>query len=105
MTDTVMELVLDDYKVAWEDLGEGLYGDYDPENANDTAMLRFDVYRMVSGEWEPMEDASYCTMMPTDTPKETLQAGLEAIMGAVYGKESVSRICDELSWMAPSWFD
>jgi len=94
MTDTAMELVLGDYRVTWEDLGEGLYGEYDPEKDDDTALLRFDVHRMVSGEWEPMEDASYCTMMPTDTPKETIQAGLEAIMNIVYGQERVKRICE-----------
>jgi len=109
MTDVEMTYTRDNYKVEWVDIGEGWCGDYDPTDPDDTPLLRFDVYRLVQTlrgeEWEPMDDASYCTAMPVHTDTMTLHRGLEAIMEAVYGKDSVKRVCEELSWMSPAWFD
>jgi hypothetical protein len=80
--------------VEFVDLGEGYNGDYDPEDPEDTKLLRFDAYikRTPSttfneengledndqddykGGWAMRENSSFCTQVPADTPKETLRA-------------------------------
>jgi hypothetical protein len=111
-------------KVDWVDLGEGLSGDYDPNDPNDVAMLRFDVLelqqvhehehtddgvidhnfgRTTYHEWVAMDDASYCTQMPADTSDDILRRGATMIMNATYGKDNIKKICEGLSWIEPGW--
>jgi hypothetical protein len=91
--------------VEWEDIGEGLDGDFDEADPDDVALLRFYVSRRVNGDWESVDDASYCTRMPVGTDKATLRAGLLSIMGSVFdgalSGSSVKRVAEGLSWMAP----
>lgn len=106
MTDTtVMALTQDNYRVEWVDLGEGLRGEYDPSNPDDVAMLRFDCLTLVDGEWEHMDHASYCTLMPADADNHLLYLGLAHIMRAIHGKDDVRRVCMDLSWINPGWFE
>jgi len=100
-----MTLIRDNYRVDWCFLDEGWCGFYDENSPDDEALLRFDCYTLVDGEWEMMDDASYCTAMPYDTSDIILRAGLERIMDNIYGKDNVKKICEDLSWMSPAWFD
>ena len=71
------EVIRGDRKVEWVDIGEGWNGDYDPDDPDDTALLRFDVLELTNihglfsdspvMEWEVLDDASYCTQMPADS--------------------------------------
>lgn len=101
------ELILVDgkYKVEWVNLGEGKDGDYDPDDPGDVALLRFDV----SYNGELVQDGSYCTLLPVDTPEKILRKGLERIMDTINDESrndgSCSRrVFEELSWIGPKWF-
>ena len=56
-----MALIDGRYKVEWVNLGEGKDGDYDSNNPDDIALLRFDI----SFDGELMQDGSYCTLRST----------------------------------------
>ena len=89
--------------VAMTDCGEGPDGDYDPDNPNDVALLRFDVrYKDADGYWEFANDASYCTGVPVDTDPARVQELLQTIMNEVHGKidahgGGIKKICERLS--------
>ena len=101
------EIIDSTIKVEWDELGEGLCGDYDPDDPEDIELLRFSVYKMdsVTGEWEPVDDASYCTLMPVTATPEQREFGLKMIMEEVYdalgnpGVFSIKRVCQKLSWI------
>lgn len=63
----------------WYDAGEGFCGDYDPQDPDDVPLLRFDIYIRYGDQWEPVEDASYCTLMPATADREVLTANLRVI--------------------------
>ena len=96
-------------KVEWVNLGEGLSGNYDPHDEEDINLLRFDVSVKKGDEWEIVDNGSYCTQMPADEPEAILGAALKRIMSEVedplLGGSSIKRICEQLSWMHPHWFE
>lgn len=90
-------------KVEWVELGEGLDGDYNEDDPEDVELLRFDVYEWVNGEWEPVDNASYCTNFPVSATKEQRREGLKVLMAGVYkdlvSGNSIKKICEKLSWI------
>lgn len=117
-----MELMSGDVKVVWEAIGEGRSGEYNEDDPDDVELLRFSVYRKSIdpnnpwNDWIEVDNASYCTQIPVDTPVETLTLLLARIFNEVYdyvvAGQSIKRICELLSWIAPedafdngSWFD
>lgn len=97
-------------KVEWTDIGEGLSGDYDPDNPEDISLLRFDVYVVRDGQWSEVDDASYCTQMPAGTDVETLKRAA-AYLAKKYADvltddpdTSVKKLGERLSWISPDWF-
>lgn len=64
-------------KVSLVNLDEGINGDYDPDDPEDVNLLRFDVYYRNPEEglddWEPVDDASYCTNVEANSTKEHLE--------------------------------
>lgn len=98
----MFELVRDNHKVEWEDLGEGFGGDYTGEK-DDVALLRFSCYERIGTKWEPMEDASYCTRLPVGSPEKWLHNASESIL-TVLERSSYKRGLEELSWYSPSDF-
>lgn len=54
----------------WESIGEGVSGDFDPNDPDDRLHLRATLHF----DGEPVEDGSYCTLATEETPKERLQA-------------------------------
>ncbi|MHA2403848.1 MAG: hypothetical protein ACXADH_12710 [Candidatus Kariarchaeaceae archaeon] len=101
---TDIEVIKGDRKVTWEYLGEGWCGDYDPDDPEDNPLLRFSCDELIDGDWEQMDNGSYCTRMPTNSPKEYLLRGagiiLEAIADICYKKR-----LEELSWFCPEDFE
>lgn len=95
--------------VEFEDIGEGWNGEHEENDPADQPLLRFNVYRMEDGAWAPVDDASYCTRVPVDTPDKTLDKLLLILMDRVYDLVadglSVKQLCEELSWIEPSWAD
>lgn len=108
---TDVEVVRGNHKVVWEYIGEGLSGEYNPEDPTDTPLLRFSCYEYIHrdneghiiDDWEQMNDASYCTRMPpTASLRHLLIAAgiiLEAIEDVCYKKR-----LEELSWFCPEDF-
>ena len=102
-------------RVEWSNIGEGICGDYDPADPEDVNLLRFDVYWAPDAdndpdkpiEWEEVEDASYCTQVPADTPVTELIRLLYIIFKRYadvigdYPYASVKKLGEELSWIAP----
>jgi len=102
------ELVKDTVRIVWEYAGEGLCGEYNPDVLEDIPLYRFYVERMnEDGEWEDVEDASYCTQVPFDTPDGILKKLLEILMDHFYedvvAGNSVKKIGERMSWIEPSW--
>jgi hypothetical protein len=111
-----MELTAGDVKVVLEAIGEGRSGEYNEDDPEDIELLRFTVYRKNPDHptintpwewdaWEQVEDASYCTQVPVDTPAEILSLSLARIFNEVYSYveagQSIKKICELLSWIAP----
>lgn len=94
-------------RVDWENLDEGLNGDYNPNDPNDVNLLRFTAYLATENGWEQIDDASYCTNTPSDTDTEVLQRMISKI-ALEYGnvlnsdpEQSVKKLGEELSWISP----
>lgn len=105
--DTDNRLVRGRVAVEWSELGEGLHGDYDPDDPDDVELLRFDFWIWSEEEdcWVGPEDTSYCTAFPVQTPVRWKRAGLEAMMDEA-GEDVLSgnarRTCERLSWIGPA---
>ena len=105
----------DELTVEWEHIGEGLQGDFDPDDPHDEPLLRFDVtiteeaaerYE-VFGEpgmegWFVPDSTSYCTQVSADLPGEKqllLLAEIAAIFyNAMVGSGSLKKTGERLSW-------
>lgn len=104
-----MELIRDNVKVEWVELGEGWNGDYDENDPNDVELLRFDVSVLINGEWVEKEDASYCTRFPVSAPDEQKIKGLQLLMNEFHDalsgdvENSVKKLGERLSWIGPDW--
>lgn len=85
-------------RVTWEWIGEGYEGDYNPDNPEDTPLLRFSCDQLVDGNWEGMNDASYCTQLPISTPRQYLARGAAILLEAIDTDASYKRELERLSW-------
>lgn len=99
----------------WVNIGEGLFGDYNPENPEDVNVLRFDVsyaIKELSSDtvtfWEDVEDASYSTNTPANTDIRTLIKLLYIIFKEYrakideYPEVSLKKLGERLSWISPA---
>lgn len=109
-----VELIYRNKKVVFEWIGEGNDGDYNEDDEDDIPLLRFscderkyydrgDERLEDDGVWEGMEDASYCTQMPINTPMKVLIRGMALVMEAIQDINYKRRL-EELSWMKPEDF-
>lgn len=96
--------------VYWENLDEGMKGDYDPDDPDDVNLLRFTAYLATEDGWEQVNDASYCTMMPATASVDVLKRAIRSI-AKEYGNvlnsdphQSVKKLGEELSWVSPGDF-
>jgi hypothetical protein len=108
-----MEFIMGDVRVVWEDIGEGKCEQYNPNDPDDVAYLRFYVDRAVRDEhgdiidWEDVENGSYCTQVPANTPDPILNKLLKVLMERFYDDvvegKSIKKLGQEMSWIDPSW--
>lgn len=117
--ETPLSIRSDKLRVDWYNAGEGICGDYNPDDPDDVNYLRFDVYCRPQDEdsmeaidgWIAVEDASYCTLMPADAGEDTLLRSLTYIFSrycleiANYPTQSLKKLGEELSWISPVDFD
>lgn len=97
-----------DFKACFVNLGEGICGDYDPEDPEDKNLLRIDVSirrdLLLSGKGYKMEeksseDHSACTSITTRSPKEHLNAVLEYVIESLEKGMNPEQLVDIISWM------
>ena len=95
----MFEITIEDVTVELEDIGEGISGDYDPEDKEDIPLLRFTVLK----NGEPIDDASYCTQVPTTISVTEATKVLSTIMNEVFEPVirgySIKKMCERLSWI------
>ena len=95
----MFELTANGVTVELDDIGEGLSGDYDPEDKDDISLLRFTVLK----DDEPVDDASYCTQIPTNVTITEATKILGAIMNEVAEPlmqgYSIKKMCERISWI------
>ncbi len=97
----------DGIRVEWDELGEGLNGDYDEHDLNDVELLRFSVYlhkdrfkptpyddEPNEDGWWTAQDSSFCTRVPITATAEQRLALLKLIH-AEAGPHDMSR----MSWI------
>jgi len=92
-----MEYVRDDRMVEFSYEGEGRNGDFDPNDPNDVALLRFTVWDRDGDDWEPMTDGSYCTLLPKGTDDGIVNAAARLVMDTLEVANSPKRACEQLS--------
>ncbi len=94
-------------RVDWYNAGEGWNGDFNPNDPEDTNLLRFDVYvKNTDNKWETVEDASYCTQVPANTSEDILEQKLRIIFDnyrdaiTEYSICSLKELGEKLSWIS-----
>ena len=113
--ETPVSISDDTFMVEWVNIGEGICGDYNPDDPEDINLLRFDVSyadksrsTAVETVWEEVEDASYCTNTPADTPVEDLVRLLYAVFKEYrskiddYPEVSLKKLGEGLSYISPA---
>ena len=102
-----------DLRIEWEYIGEGYNGEWDEDDPEDEALLRFTVYTKPTPHfsdasyynvWEQLDDGSYCTLMSYDTPYAILERALELIYEQIEGtiyNHNYKRTLERLSWLSP----
>lgn len=107
----MMQVVSEDgmVMVEWVDLGEGWCGDYNPDDPDDDALLRFDSFVKDGLSWEPLDDGSYCTQVPVETDDETLRKLARIVVEELADSYSacggVKKAGERMSWISPRWLD
>lgn len=95
----------DDIRIHLDYSGEGYHGDYDPSDETDKQLLRCSVERYIDGEWQWLENASYCTYLTTDISKEQAMKALDFIARKIKSPIQEGywkRQCEEASWVSIS---
>jgi hypothetical protein len=99
-----MELIRGNLKVEFDYIGEGLSGDFNPEDPLDIPLLRFYISKLnPEGEWEYLEKGSYCTGVHADTDLATVAKLLGMIMEAITFTNCDKTKIAEFSYMDESW--
>ena len=105
--ETPVSIENDIIRADWYDAGEGICGDYNPEDPDDIPLLRFDIYKKEGEDWVGVDDASYCTRMPATERLETLTRSLYIIFKEYNDvlkddpDVSVKKLGEALSWISP----
>ena len=109
--DVIIRAEDDDIRVDFITIGEGYNGDYNPDDPNDEELIRFDVYAkniegFDSDDWIAVDDASYCTTIPVNSPMEELEKKITIVFNeyknvATHIKQggSVRKLGETLSWI------
>lgn len=96
----LMSLVFKNHKVVVEWIGEGKNGDYDPNDKNDSPMLRFSCHQrnQQDTDWEEMSCSSYCTRLAYDAPFGKVSALAREVLLTVMCNPNYKSELERLSW-------
>lgn len=104
--DQFRSLTRNNIKVELGHIGEGKFGDFDPDDTDDYPHLRFSVFKRDGEEWEELDDASYCTTLNAALSVKEMDIALGILMQAFYDKatagKSVKKIGEKMSWIDTS---
>jgi hypothetical protein len=107
-----------DLAIQFEDIGEGLNGDYNPDDPNDMALLRFDASALgeikerhgdgdcedQEGGWRYLEDSSYCTLLSTtlndDERRKAADLIIDFALPRLKDGRSPKHVFGECSWIS-----
>lgn len=92
----------DGLRVDLEYIGEGYNGDYDPNDPEDEPLLRFTLIDVSDGDWNPVDDASYCTTISAyTTPIELRENVAKRILNAYLtsDRSKWKRLGEQLSYI------
>lgn len=114
-------------RVEWVDLGEGLCGEYNPDDPNDEPLLRYDAYVRLTGtdmdeirglevdhfldpgktpEWGVKDPSSFCTRTNVNTHGPVLE-----LLAKIIAEELADNLdnggwkstAERMSWVHPDW--
>ena len=90
--------------VTMEDIGEGLYGDYNRDDPADEPMLRFYVDKLVDDCWEEVDSGSYCTSLNVDKISDVQKIQVcqfihAAVEPLIKQGLSIKKACEKFSWV------
>jgi hypothetical protein len=89
-----------EYQLSWTFEDEGLNGTFDPDDPEDTPLLRFTIYRREEdGAYHPVDDCSYCTMVELGASKDTLRGAGSAILRLFIMSDNKKRAMELMSWL------
>ena len=110
--------------VEWVDLGEGTCGEYNPDDPNDIALLRWDAYVKWTGTpmdeirglepayerdgWACRDDSSFCTQTPVETDEVVLLDLAQLIADELadnLDNGGWKNRAEEMSYAHPEWLD
>ncbi len=114
--DALIRAENDRIRVDIVNIGEGINGDYNPEDPSDENLLRFDVYYKdpedKDMDWTEVGDASYCTNLTAKASEEVLEKAVTAIFNRyddvathIISGGSVKKMGEELSWISAEDFE
>lgn len=96
-------IIKNNYKFSLYYIGEGVNGDFDNSDPDDTPLLRYSIDEWHDGAWQSIENTSYCTQLPCSINLITAYAALEHIADKVIpffnSNSSHKRICEQMSWI------
>lgn len=87
--------------------GDGLRGDYNPDDPGDVALFRLSISRYNGMVWEAVGNT--CTQLPVNSDFETQEKALRLIMSQVHSPvkrgQDITEILQDLSWISPDWLE
>jgi len=89
-------------KIVWEHLGEGRFGDYNPDDSEDDPLMRFTVliYSNKEKDYVPVEDGSYCTLIEVDKATAfELEILGQMILTSFKNSTNPKRTLEAASWL------
>jgi len=99
-----LELVEGDVKIELEHIGEGFCGDFNKDDPDDSPLMRFWAYQLEDGEWDEVENSSYCCQLPATAPKKLLEKALALIVKiyapAIRSGKNIKSTGEKLSWLS-----
>tara|TARA_B100000809_G_scaffold262776_1_gene314525 strand:- start:369 stop:776 length:408 start_codon:yes stop_codon:yes gene_type:complete len=103
-------LIQGEKKIVWEWIGEGKFGDFDPDDPDDVALLRFSCYEFLpedrdtgaEADWYALSDASYCTRLSIDSPLQLLVMTSGDILSILNSGAGIRIKLSKLSWVSTS---
>jgi hypothetical protein len=80
-------------------IGEGIFGDYDNEDANDAPLLRYWVSQKIDGVWDDVHNGSACCLLKASDKRKDLKKAAKIMLDLVTnaGEDKLNSIVQMIS--------